>query len=61
MREARIEIEFTQAWINEHFDLFMRRVFDFHQQYSSDYSITVDNSRTGFVKYIANMKEKVNG
>ena len=61
MQEARIEIEFTQAWINENFDLFMRRVFDFHRQYFSDYSITVDNSRTGFVKYVANMKEKVNG
>ena len=61
MQEARIEIEFTQAWIKEHFDLFMRRVFDFHQQYSSDYVITVDNSRTGFVKYIANQKEMVDG
>jgi len=61
MQTARIEIEFTQPWINEHFDLFMKRVFDFHQQYSSDYSITVDNSRTGFVKYIANQKDTVNG
>ena len=61
MQEARIEIEFTQEWIKEHFDLFLRRVFDFHQQYSSDYFISVDDSRVGRIKYIANQKEIVDG
>jgi len=61
MQPAQIEIEFTQPWINEHFDLFMKKVFDFHQQYSADYSITVDNACNGRVKYIANQKETVNG
>lgn len=61
MQEARIEIEFTQEWIKEHFDLFLRRVFAFHQQYSSDYFISVDDSRVGRIKYIANQKEIVDG
>ena len=61
MQETRIEIEFTQEWIKEHFDLFLRRVFDFHQQYSSDYFISVDDSRVGRITYIANQKEIVDG
>lgn len=58
---ARVEQEFNKGWIEENLDQFYRKVFDFHQQYSSDYSITVDNSRTGFVKFIANQKEMING
>lgn len=61
MQVARVEIEFNKGWIEENLDLFYRRVFDFHHQYSADYSISVDNSRTGFVKYIANQKETVDG
>lgn len=54
----KTSIEFNKVWIRENFELFSRRLFDFHKEYSESHDITVDESRNGFITYIAKLEKE---
>ena len=57
---SKVELEHSVGWAEANPTLAMKSLHNFHNSYNENYKISIDRSRSGFVTYIAELKESDN-
>lgn len=57
---SKVVLEHSTGWAENHPDYALKSIHNFHNSYSKDYEISIDTSRSGFIQYVAELKEKSN-
>ena len=56
-KAARIEHEYNLGWVDNNPILYLKSLFKDQEQYGSDYVVTLDNTRAGYVTYVYNKRD----
>ena len=54
---SRATLEHNLGWAEDYPQFARESLFEFYAKYTSDYKMTVDESRDGFVRYVAELSK----